>query len=145
MTVATIGIDAVLSINTGTYGTPVWSEIDDARDVTLNLEAGEADASRRGSEWREFLQGLKDASIDLELVYDGADANFILLRDAFLNGTSIDVYVADAATGGAAEGLRMTAIVTGFTRNEPMEDILTTSVTIKPTPNANSGPAWVNL
>ena len=38
-----LGLDAKLFQNTGTYATPTWDEITNVRDLTLNLEAGEAD------------------------------------------------------------------------------------------------------
>ncbi len=73
-----LGLDAVLYRNTATYATPTWSEISNARDVTLNLESGEADASRRGGGgWEEVLKALKSGSIEFELLYDNADAEFL--------------------------------------------------------------------
>lgn len=139
-----LGLDAVLYRNTATYATPTWSEITNARDVTLNLEAGEADASRRGGGgWEEVLKALKSGSIEFELLYDNADAEFIAIRDAFFNDTSLDMLAldGDVATSGS-QGLRVVCQVMNFSRNEPLTDALTVNVSVKPTPNADSPPVW---
>ena len=134
-----LGLDAKLYRNSGTYALPTWNEITNAKDVTLNLEAGEADAGRRGSGgWRETLMALKDGSVEFELVYDNADAEFTALKDAFFNGTTVELAVMDgdiATTG--TQGLRATMSVVNFSRNEPLEEALTVSVTVTPAPSAN--------
>ena len=56
-----LGLDAKLFRNTGTFATPTWNEITNVRDVTLNLEAGEADVTTRGNNgWRATVATLKD-------------------------------------------------------------------------------------
>ena len=48
-----LGLDAKLFRNTSDYASPTWDEITNVRDVTLNLEAGEADVTTRGNAgWR---------------------------------------------------------------------------------------------
>ena len=138
-----VGLSCKLYYNTGSYASPVWAEIDLARDVTLNLEASEADASSRASTWREFLQALKDASIEFDMLYDAADTAWTAIMDAFLNGTAIEILAldGDSATTGT-EGLRATCQVFNCSRNEPLEETVTNSVVIKPTPNADAAPAW---
>jgi hypothetical protein len=139
-----VGLSCELSYNTGTYGVPVWVEIDLAKDVNINLEAAEADASSRSSAgWREYIQSLKDASVEFEMMNDSADTAFTAVKNAFINGTAIEVLVLDgpdATTG--SQGLRMTAAVSGFSRSEPLEEAVTISVTLKPTPNTDAVPAW---
>ena len=44
-----LGLDAKLYRNTSVYATPTWDEITNIRDLTLNLEAGEADVTTRGN------------------------------------------------------------------------------------------------
>lgn len=143
---AKVGLDAKLYRNSGTYAAPTWSELVNAKDVTLNLEAGEADASRRGGNgWRETLMALKDGSVEFELVYDNTDAEFTALKDAFFGGTTVELAVMDgdiADTG--TQGLRATMSVVNFSRNEPLEEALTVSVTVKPAP-ADNPPEWMSV
>jgi len=139
-----IGLDARLYYNSGTYASPVWTKVVNVRDVTLNLEAGEAEfTSRDSSGWRAHLPTLKSATVDFDLLWDTAAAGFSNLRDAFLNGTTVDVRVMDediAATG--AQGMRAICSVTQWNRNEPLEEALTVSVSIKPAPNTSQVPSW---
>ena len=139
-----VGLSCELSRNTGSYAVPVWSELDLARDVTVSLEAAEADASSRSSGgWRETIQSLKDASIEFEMVNDSADSGFTAVKNAFIDGTNLEVLALDgpvATTG--SQGLRMTSAVSAFSRSEPLEETVTVSTTLKPTPNTDSVPVW---
>jgi len=47
----------------------------------------------------------------------------------------------DIATAGS-QGLRATCMVTNFSRNEPLEEAVTVSVTVKPTYSVNP-PVWM--
>ena len=83
-----LGYQAKAYINTATGTTPAWVEISIIRNVTLNLEKGEADVTTRGAKgWKEVLPTLKEATIDTECVWDADDTLFAKLLDAFLNDT----------------------------------------------------------
>lgn len=141
-----LGLDAKLFRNTASYATPTWAEITNVRDVTLNLEAGEADVTTRGNNgWRATVATLKDGSIEFEMVWDSDDDDFTAIRDAFLNKTSVEMAVMDGsmATSGS-QGLRASFMVTSFSRNEPLEEAITVSVTAKPT-YSTSPPEWMTV
>ena len=141
-----LGLDAKLFRNTGTYGSPTWNEIKNVKDVTLNLEAGEADVTTRGNNgWRATVATLKDGSIEFEMVWDSADDDFTAIRDAFLNKTALEMAVmdGDVLTAGS-QGLRASFMITSFSRNEPLEEAITVSVTAKPTYSANP-PSWLTV
>ena len=113
-----LGLDTRLFRNSSSYDTPSWQEMKNVKDLTLNVEAGEADASTRGNGgWRAILATLKDGSIEF----------------AALDG--------DVATAGS-QGLRATMAITNFSRNEPLEEAITVSVTAKPT-YAEHPPEWM--
>jgi len=44
-----LGLDARLYRNTGSYASPTWNFVQNVKDLTLNLEVGEADVSTRGT------------------------------------------------------------------------------------------------
>lgn len=143
---AKLGMDCVLHRNTGSYASPTWNAIDNVKDVTLSLEAGEADATTRGNDgWRATLATLRDGSVEFEMVWDTADEDFSAIRTAFFAGSAIEFAVMDGpiATVGS-QGLRASFVVTNFSRNEPLEEAVTASVTIKPTYSANA-PAWLTV
>lgn len=139
-----LGLEAKLYRNTGTFGTPVLNEVGNCRDLTLNLEKNEADVTvRANAGWRAIVGVLKDATIEFSMIADGADDDYIAFRDAFLNNTTLDVFVMSSDVDNTdSEGLRATVSVMNFTRNEPLEEALTVDVTIRPTYSANA-PAWV--
>ena len=77
-----LGYQAKAYINTATSGTPTWTEVDIIRNVTLNLEKGEADVTTRGAQgWKEVLPTLKEASIDTELVWDTTQTIVLDIKD----------------------------------------------------------------
>lgn len=138
-----LGMDAKLYRNTGSYATPTWDLIGNVRDVTLSLESGEADVTTRGNAgWRAKVATLKDASIEFEMVWDTADNDFVAIRDAWLNNTTLDIAVMDGdITTSGSQGLRAICMVTRFSRSEPLEEAITVSVTMTPTYSANA-PTW---
>ena len=141
-----LGLEAKLYRNTGTSGSPTWTEMTNVKDLTLNLEASEADVTTRGNAgWRATLAALKDASIEFEMVWDTADAAFTAIKDAFFGSTSVEFAVMDGdiETAGS-QGLRAVMSVTNFSRSEPLEEAISVSVTAKPT-YATTAPTWMTV
>jgi len=139
-----LGLDAKLYRNTGSYATPAWNEVKVVKDVTLNLEAGEADVTSRGNGgWRAIIATLKDASLEFEMVWDTADEDFTAIRTAFFAKSALEFAVMDGpiATAGS-EGLRASMAIINFSRSEPLEEAIKVSVTAKPT-YADNPPEWM--
>ena len=142
----TLGMDCKLyrsaSLLTGAEGGEpadlVWVEIDDVRDVTQNLDTGEADVTTRGSGgWRATQATLKDGSVDFELLAESGDASFEAIRDAWLNNTELAMAVMDGDIDSAgSQGLAANMSVTSFTRSEPLEEAMSYAVTVKPSSQA---------
>ncbi len=139
-----LGMDANLYRNTGDYATPVWVEVSNVKDVTLNLEKGEADVTTRANAgWRATVGTLKDASIEFQMVWDTVDAGFDAIRQAFFNNTPLEFAVMDGdITDPDSEGLRATFDIFNFTRNEALEEAILVDVSIKPT-YADNAPEWI--
>lgn len=142
---AILGLNAKLYRNTATWMMPTWSEVTIAREVTVNLEAAEADATiRGGGGWRETVAGLKDATLEFELRYDQGDANLDAIRTAFLAvpATVVELLALDGDVGVMGnEGFRAEYFITAFSRNEPLEEVLTVSVTAK-VKSSDNAPEW---
>jgi len=138
-----LGYQAKAYINTSTTGTPSWTEISIIRNVTLNLEKGEADVTTRGAKgWKEVLPTLKEASIDTEAVWDTEDTLFGKLLDAFLNDTNLEFLFLDGdvkTTG--SQGLRAVCGIFKFSRDEQLDGALLANVSLKPTYGAVK-PSW---
>ena len=130
---ALTGLDAILYHNTGSFGSPVWDAVTNCRDATLNIEVGEADASRRGAVWSQRVPTLIDATLDFSMVWEEADADFTVFRTAALARTTVEVLALDGAHGESLKsGLRAICYVFTLNRNEPLTEALTVDVSLRP-------------
>ncbi len=149
MATVRLGLEAVLYRNTGTYDSPVLVRVDNVKDLTLNLEANEADVSTRGNNgWEAIVRALKRASIDFGMVWNTEDVNFEAIKDAYLASSvaagSIEFFAMSADVDEAdSEGFRATCMVTKFTKNEPLQEAQGVDVTLKPT-YSDHAPEWVD-
>ena len=136
-----LGMEAVLKYKTGGQsGGGSWTELTNVRDVTLSLEAGEADVTTRANQgWRATVATLKEASVEFEMVWDTADAGFTAIKNAYLNNDLIGIQVLDTDGG---QGLQADFMITSFSRNEPLEEGITVSVTAKVT-YSDTPPSWI--
>ena len=128
------GYEGAIYIQTdGVAGSAGWSEVTIARDVNLNLGHTEGDFSSRGGEWKATEPGMKEASIDIQILWDTDDARFTELRDAWLNKTALGVRILDGdeSTPGS-EGLKADFKVFDFGRPEPLEGQMVCNLTLKP-------------
>jgi len=109
------------------------TELTNARDVTVNLEAGEADiTTRANSGWRATAPTLRECSVDFEMVWKPGDAGFDALLAAFLTNATIELAVLDQAreTSGA-QGPKGSFAVTSFSRGEPLEEAMIVPASVK--------------
>jgi hypothetical protein len=141
---ARLGKDCKMYRNTGTYGTPVWSEILPVRDNTLPQADDEVDMSSRGGAGsKEIEPSLRDNSSEFEMVYDPADTNHAALQAAYIARTAIELLILDgnvATTGN--QGLRATMKLSKFERKEELAGGVLVSVKVNPCKNANAAPLW---
>ena len=135
-----LGMDAKLYRNSGSFGSPIWTEVTNVKDLTLNLEKGEADVTTRANGgWRATVGTLKDASIEFQMVWDTADAGFTAIKNAFFGNDPIGFQILDETSG---QGLQADFSITNFSRNEALEEAITVSVTAKVTYSATA-PSWI--
>ena len=131
-----LGLDAKLFH--GPAGATATGEMSNCKDVTLNMETGEADITTRAAKgWRITAATLKDASLEFEMVWDTSDEGFRALKNAYFNNSAIALFASD----GEGNGLDADFVVTSFSRQEPLEEALTVSVTCKPT-LVTRAPIW---
>ena len=143
---AKAGMQAKLYRNTATYETPTWALVPNVKDLTLNLEKGQADVTTRAnSGWKASIGTLKDGGIEFEMVWDTEDEGFSAIRDAYLNDTALELAVMDGdITVAGSQGLRAAFVVTNFSRKEPLEEGISVSVTLKVAYSENA-PEWMTV
>ncbi len=112
----------------GTTGVPT-TELDNVSDVTLTLDAAEADVTTRAnSGFRATVSGLKECTIEWSMMYKPGDAGFKAIRKAWYDGDPVHLA---ALTSEHGEGPVGDFSVTGFSRSEPLEEAITYDVTCK--------------
>jgi hypothetical protein len=119
----------------GTAGGNATTEMTNVKDVTLNMETGEADVTTRAANgWRVYLATLKEATLEFDMNVDSGDSDYGAIRSAFLGGTKLAFKVTD----NSGQGIKFDGMVTGFNNSQPLEEADTVSVTIRPTENIAS-------
>lgn len=135
-----LGLDCKLY--RGTAGTSASTLVKNVKDVTLNMDKGEADITSRAAQgWRVNVGTLKQGSIEFNINYDTSDADFQAFQAAYFGGTPLALFVSD----GAGSGLDCDVSVTAFNISQPLEEACTVSVTCKPTDIGGSSgraPSW---
>lgn len=155
---AQLGLNARLYIGSvftpATPPTPIdddtqWNVTNNVRDCTLDLTKGTADVTTRANNGFIAIIGtLKDATLKFSSVWDDADAQFLVLSDAFMNNTQLWVLVLDKeidVSGTTQTGLRMWAEVVGFVRNEQLTEGITVDFSLKPAFNLTNPPLWQTI
>ena len=140
-----LGLNAKLYLKPGGVVAAVpWIEMGNVKDVTLNLEQGEADVTTRANNgWKASVPTLKDAKIETTLVWDTADAGFIAVQQAFFLNSAIGVLVLDGPQAEAGhQGLLADMGVMTFSRKEGLEEALTVDVSLK-IYYSQTPPRWV--
>ena len=130
-----LGMNAKVFIH-GTAGTALVScvEVDNTKDVSLSMEAGEADTTTRAnSGWRGTAATLREGSAEFDMVWKTGDTTGLdVIQAAFLASTTISAAVLTGALATAdSDGPYGDWSVTNFSRSEPLEDVITVSVTLK--------------
>ena len=122
----------------GTAGQTAATEVKNVKDLTLNLESGEADVTTRATGgWRATAGTLKEASLEFGILYDTEDADFQAFQAAYFSNTPIALFITD----GAGSGLDADWSITAFTVEQPLEEAVSVSITAKPTASTRA-PAW---
>ena len=118
---------------TGYFTSSVWSLVKNIKDVTRNLETALADASVRGSTYKQQVGTMKDLSIDTQMVYDAYDDDLQAFENAFHLSENVPICVLDGdiETVGS-RGIMLVAQVSKFQGNEALEDVGLVDITFVP-------------
>lgn len=142
---AKTGREAKAYRNDGTWASPSWLELENARDLSLAYDADFPEVSSRASKHKKYLQGMIDSPIEMDFVYDQSDADCVALLDAALNDTNIEIAIMDGDIAVAgAEGLRAEWKV-GFNRAEPLTEGMTITFALRIAADSSNAPTWYTV
>jgi len=109
------------------------TEMDNIRDVTLNMPTGEADITTRANEgWRGIAPTLRECTAEFEMVWKPDDAGFDAIQQAWLASETLELAFLDQdRTTVGARGPKGSFSITNFSRSEPLEEAIIVSVTAR--------------
>ena len=109
------------------------TEMSNVRDVTLTLEAGEADVTTRANQgWRATAPTLRECTAEFEMLWKPGDEGFEAIKNAFLTAGTLRLAVLTGEQDASGtEGPLGDFSITNFSRSEPLEEGVTVSVTAK--------------
>ena len=133
-----LGMEAKLYFGTAaadpsTLNPSSMTELGNVTDVTLNMEAGEADITTRANQgWRATAPTLRECTLEFEMLWKPDDDGFEAIKDAYLGSDEIALAALTEphATVGS-EGPVGNFSITNFSRSEPLEEGIKVSVTAK--------------
>jgi hypothetical protein len=129
-----LGMNAKLYLKPGGLGSAnAWIELGNVKDVTLDVETGDADVTTRANAgWKASVPTTKEAKIDFTMIWDTADAGFQAVATAFFTNAAIGIAALDGAIDVAGhQGLVADMGISSFSRKEGLEDALTVDVSLK--------------
>ena len=128
-----LGMNAKIYQGDAGQALELLTEMSNVRDVTLTLEAGEADVTTRANQgWRATAPTLRECTCEFEMLWQPGDAGFEAVKTAFLTSTTLRLApLTGARDASGSEGPLGGFAITGFTENQPLEEGVTVSVTAK--------------
>lgn len=102
-----------LYLNTGSYGTPTWTEIKAAGDIAVDRAPDDIEVPERGMD-TGHLQGEANPTITFTLYEDAGDANVETMIAAIYSGAMKEIAVANGAIATTGtKYLRMESVLMG--------------------------------
>lgn len=143
-----IGNDLKLYYNTGTIAVPVWTEIKQVGDVTLDLNVGEAEVDLRESTWILNLPAKITVGLNVAFASNPGATIFDALRGFFLNRTSKQFAIASGPIATAGTNyLKCVFFISSFPWAQPTQEMASHDMVLSPGYLEDAGalvePSWV--
>ena len=142
-----VGLAMVLNRNSGTHGSPTWGPVPNCQDLSMDPgTADEVDVPTRGSfGYHQYLQGLKAAAYEWDMLWKQSDADITAIMNAWLAGSLIEFAFSDGAiaTSGTTYW-RQECTIFSIKREEPLGDAVKIHVVAKPCYSTNA-PAYTSV
>ncbi len=109
------------------------TEMGNVKDLTLTMEAGEADITTRANQgWRATAPTLRECTCEFQMQFKPSDAGFLAIRSAFLSAGEIALApLTDAHVNVGAFGPVGNFTITNFSVRQPLEEAIVVDVTAK--------------
>jgi hypothetical protein len=133
-----LGILSKTYVNTGTYGSPTWEEIDLIGDLAVNPSWNEGESTARRTRLQTFEPTTLALDVTGKVRVDETDTGFGLLEDSFLNNTVLDVMALNGSKDNeGAAGFRYDARVLNWSEDQALGNVLFKDFNLRPCASAN--------
>lgn len=117
-----LGTEFSININTGNYGAPAWAFIRGLSDIKLDIApGGMIKSDDRSSSFGTEIPTRYKVEVNGTAFWNGGTGQ-TALRDAFVNGTALELAVLNKAAIGSGKGVRAEWAVTQFPLDFPLSD-----------------------
>lgn len=146
-----LGYELYTAINSGTIASPTWNSVPLIRDESLTLSRAAVDITTRlANGWRITRGGLREATVELQLLYVPNDTDMEVFRAAYFAEDSqviLGLFDGDVSVTGTYYGLHAAMQVTGFSQPRNLEDatVVDVSLAMDLEASTNTAPAWVTI
>jgi Phage tail tube protein len=130
----------------GTAGSQANTLVPNIVDLKLAMQKTSGDSATRASGgWGSKKTVERSVTVTFDMRWDSADANFVAIRNAFLNDTAISGLVLSGLKTVVGEnGLDADFEVEGFDVDQPLKDGVKVSVTLVVNTDLRN-PAWYTV
>lgn len=133
MAASTLGGDCVFHTDDAGAGIGTWATYDGVADVTVTATRNTGRRKDRSLDYETVHAGQRVISVSATLTFEAGDTQMEEIRTAFNSGADIGIAVMSgpvATTG--SEGLICNAKVTEYSTSQPLENVVSISVTFEP-------------
>lgn len=133
-----LAIKANFMLNTGSFGSPTWSNVTLVGDASVPFEWTEGDGSTRGSRLEMSVKTMLKVGFQAKVRTDDTDANFQTIWNAAQNDTILNVLILDGPlTVAGPRGYWLDTQVFSNSQDQALKGVLFNEFNFKPTPTAN--------
>lgn len=133
-----LALKAKILRNTGTHGSPNWSECDLFENVQVNPSYDKADANYRGSRAKREENTLMGLEITGRLKVKSDDANYTAFEDAYVASSAIDLLILNGPDDEpGVSGWRADFGIRSFNEDQSIGNVLYKEVTLTPADTDN--------
>ena len=115
------GLDILVSVGS----TPIGGQ----QNASIEMSAESIDVSTKTTgDWKAKMPGAKEWTSDCDGLYVAGDAGYKAALNAFINGTEVDVKIADT---GSTVGFTGKAVITSFSFEAGYEECMTYAISFE--------------
>lgn len=142
-----VGIEGAVYRNTGTYGSPTWTEVTLVRDVDPKFPWDMGDASSRETRAKLYAKTMIDIAVSLTVRADDANTGYQALFDAAMSPTTVlDMLVLDGPlTAEGSMGVRSHFNASETGQSQGASDVIYTTFELKPGWSSEGYPSKIEV